>query len=42
MHNIPTNIVAAELKYLIQTEKIDAKLVEGRLNSFPWTAGVSS
>lgn len=42
VHNIPTNIVATELKYLIQTEKIDAKLVEGCLNSFPWTAGVSS
>ena len=40
MHNIPTNITAAALKHLIQTEKIDTKVVEERLCSFPWTAGL--
>lgn len=40
MYNIPMNITAAELKHLINTEKIDAKLVEERLHSFPRTAGL--
>ena len=28
MHNIPTNVIAAQLKYLIQTDKIDAAVIE--------------
>ena len=39
MHNIPTNVIAAQLKHFIQADKIDAAITEQRLCSFPWTAG---
>lgn len=39
MHNLPTNVVSNQLKSFINSEKIDSKLVDQRLHSFPWTAG---
>ncbi|XP_044180985.1 uncharacterized protein LOC122962134 [Acropora millepora] len=38
MHNLPTNVISAQLKSFISSEKIDSKLVDQRLDSFPWTA----
>ena len=40
MHNIPTNVIAAQLKNFTQTMKIDAAKVEERLKLFPWSAGM--
>ena len=39
MHNLPTNVISAQLKSFINSEKIDSKLVDQRLHSLPWTAG---
>lgn len=38
MHNLPSNVIAAQLKSFITLEKIDSKLVDQRLRFFPWTA----
>lgn len=35
MHNLPTNVISAQLKSFISSEKIDSKLVDQRLDSFP-------
>jgi len=40
MHNLPTNIISAHLKELITNNKIDSKIVDQRLQAFPWTAGL--
>lgn len=40
MHNLPTNVISAQLKSFISSEKNDSKLVDQRLDSFPWTAGL--
>ena len=40
MHNLPSNVIAAQLKSFITLEKIDSKLVDQCLRFFPWTAGL--
>lgn len=39
MHNIPMNVISAQLKYLISSEGFNQKTVDERLSTFPWTAG---
>ena len=40
MHNLPMNVIVAQLKSFVALENLDGKLVDQRLRSFPWTAGL--